>query len=457
MSLAFLGLLLGFGMLGTVLPKDRVRTLALNGMWLIALVYPGLFAVLNNRSIYASAGSAASPLLAAVTLAAHAGLVVFGALLLLRVGLPGEVAGQKPMRQAIILYLALQGVIIVAHSWWGALPGWVVVLLVLVVVSSGFETVGTVERRLRWGFRAYVVGSLAAMAVIPDWALVPSESSSRALFGSRDRLIGLTDSSNYMGLVACILFALEVGAMSRGKRFSVLFALAALVACILSQSRTSLLSIGLVSLLYVAYRIGLLAFNTDKGSWAMRLAVAGSVAVPLAVFSSLYLNRQEDLESLTTGRLSIWVWSLREFAEKPVFGHGHSVFTPAYWADNPGYFDLQFANAHNQVLETLVRGGVVEGIGLLAMLLALLGLAMRTRSHPYGITVVLLGITLFTQLMFGTPLRLAGISWNLVQLAAFVAIGVAVLVDRESDSSEADPPGATLERDADSRGTAGAR
>ncbi|WP_110239765.1 O-antigen ligase family protein [Nocardioides gilvus] len=417
--------------LDRVLPKDRVRSVGLNFLWGILFLYPVLFAILNGRQTYSAYGGEVSPLQAPLSLVAHATVLACCALLLLRLGLPDVVRGRWSMRRAILVYLGAQFVVIVVHTSWDALPGWLVVFLVLLVVVAGYEPVDQVERRIRWWLRALILGSLVVMVVIPDWALVPPEHTSRTLIGTKLRLIGLTDSSNYIGLLACISFALEAGAKKRRVRFSALFAVAALVACTLSQSRIPLLAIALVVVVYLAHRFVPRAFNRPRISWLMGLSFAGALAVPIAVATSVFLNSQDSIERFTTGRLSIWVWTWQEFKQKPFFGQGHWVLTPEYWKTHlgRGYDQEPLPNAHNQVLETLVRGGLLEGLGLLLMVVALLVLVKQARLRPYGMTVLFLGVVTFSQFIFGTPFRTAGITWNLVQLAALVAIGVAAVRD----------------------------
>lgn len=407
------------------LPPERIHKFALNGMWILLIAYPGVYAILNGRKAYGESTSPWSASLQTVSFLSHALIVAACALVL--AAPRRRRTGALGIGRGALIYLLLQGLVIVVHGSWSAILGWLVVALVLWVIITTHETAEKTEWRIRWGLRTYISASLAAMVINPQWALVPETSNSRSLFGIEPRLIGFTDSSNYLGLISAMLFALELAAFSRQRKPStVMFAGLALTTCLFTQSRTPLFAIVLVSALFFVKWAGLARFNTPRQSALLTVLACSSLIPPII---SLYAssNTLAVLERVTTGRTTIWNIAFEEFMKSPLIGAGHGVFSTDFWASRPS--PLEYSNAHNQVLETVARGGLIELLGLVVFLVAIVRMTRRVQGTEFGFAVLLLATVTFCQLATGTPFRTSGITWNLLELAALVGLGAASFND----------------------------
>lgn len=433
--------LIAFGVVGLLvliaLPAATTRRVALNMMWGALLLYPGAYAVLSGRASYGT-DSPTREALGPLSNAFHALIVCACMLILAGSRRSNRDEGLAALRRAVLTYLMTQALVIVVHASWFAVTGWLVVALVLGVMLLAPESAAKTEARVRWGLRLYVAASLVALIANPEWALVPEESTSRALFGFRERLVGFTSSSNYLGLISAILFALEMPAILRRRGTAIGWASVALGACALSQSRTPLIAIAMVIVLAAGYAVGLLKRDRPRSS-ALLVALTVASLIPLVFLIYAPLSARQVVNDITTGRVTIWETALSEFVASPVIGRGHSLFSQTYWENSSvqGFY----SNAHNQMLESAARGGLLELLGLAIFLFGVLEMVKRSWPTEHGLTVLLLAVVMFSQLIVGTPLRTAGITWNLVQLAALLGIGAASLAEATGGINANTPQG----------------
>lgn len=401
---------------------EVVRRGALTLMWSALLLYPGVYALINGREVYGVESSARwAALFTPVVFIFHALVISSGILVLLLSRRNGERPG-KDLRAVVVIYFLTQMVVILLHSAWSALTGWLTAMVVALVLVSAPERPSLTERRIRLWLRSYIIASAMAALVVPEWAWVPETSNSRSLFGFEDRLIGFTSGSNYLGVVSALSFALETGNSLRGDRRSKYFAVLALAACVLSQSRSPILAIILIAVFALAIRLRIVVLARPRVSLTLVVLVLFSF---LPVLFLLLGNSRTGamLQEITTGRVTIWQTVFAMVRESPWIGHGPNVFTQNYWAEYS--VSQSFSNAHNQWLESASRGGIVETLGLLIFLVGLVNMISRSRNSEFGFVVLAVGMVIFVQLAIGTPFRLSGITWNLVQFSTLLGIGMA--------------------------------
>jgi O-antigen ligase len=92
-----------------------------------------------------------------------------------------------------------------------------------------------------------------------------------------------------------------------------------------------------------------------------------------------------ELASLS-GRDRIWAVALGEWARHPAFGFGTDLFDEAYRAD----IALRHANnAHNQIIDTLARSGLVGLAGLALYATALLVSSVKHARASRGLSLAI--------------------------------------------------------------------
>ncbi|HYF18937.1 MAG TPA: O-antigen ligase family protein [Ramlibacter sp.] len=117
--------------------------------------------------------------------------------------------------------------------------------------------------------------------------------------------------------------------------------------------------------------------------------------VPGRVGDFLDSREGAQLASLT-GRDRIWVVALEEWGNHPVFGYGLTMWNSEYRQE---IGMPQATHAHNQLLDTLGRAGLVGAVGLALYAVVLLGLSMRHAAAGRGlglamaVTLVLLSVS----------------------------------------------------------------
>lgn len=383
-------------------------------LWGVVLLYPILFAVADDRSIYSSGrqsnplgGTGTFLLLSSLTLAA--GLVLHYGLTAWK-----ESRAIPPVAPWLLVYFSFDAMLQLVRGEFHQLTGILIPCLVLLAFSLLDEEPGRVMLRVRRVLRVQVLLSLALALLIPSWALVPPEHSGRALFGLGTRLIGLSAGPNYLGSACAMLLILEVGLKTGHRSLRFICGLAAISAGVWAQGRTSL-AVMLVGAAAALLLPRLQPVSQAKLSRALVwLPVVGMLGLPLLILWAMRFN-SESLASLTTGRVYVWQVAWELIKNAPLGGNSQAAITATI--DAATGEDL--LNAHNQLLETFTRGGIILAIPMLGLLFSLckhLSDSARDVRLIAPLALVVLG-----QLPFGTPLRLQGLSWNVVELAVLVA------------------------------------
>ncbi|MFJ5872511.1 O-antigen ligase family protein [Dietzia maris] len=267
--------------------------------------------------------------------------------------------------------------------------------------------------------RAVVLGSFLAAVFNPAWALVPEGVSERSVFGLETRLIGLSTSPNYIAVVAVLLFCFELSGALIRRAFDMAnagFASLAVIVAIWAQSRGVLMAMFVIALIAAFSRAGYkFARRSVLVSWLFL-----GFACLIVVVASVGAMVDDEVNELTTGRISIWSNILRNFASFLWFG---ASSRDALLIQN------EAGNAHNGYLEALISGGV--GFLLLTILLLVVVsytiLAGGERAALAGMLFLFIAV----QFAFGTPLRAFSLSWNFVVLVLLVGeCGRCLLVSR---------------------------
>lgn len=398
---------------------QRRRTFA-TLLWSLVLFYPGLFAVTAGRSIYygETVTTEVSQGLSALTV-----LGAIGAMLL-SIGIVASLSHRLPDRRLPLLVAALLSVgslylsDLAAGSIWPA-GSILITAAVVIAIYTLHESADVLVPRLRILLRCYVLSSLLAVLVAPSWALVPPE------FGGRDwlpsRLIGLTSSTNYMALIAALSLIMECVNLNRSP-FWRFYAVVAAGACVWAQGRTGLAMavLGLLALFMHSRSLhrGLIRLTYALVSVGLVLALAYLQLQNMIVEFFGRMNIQE----FTTGRVGAWELAWTEVLAHPYFGGGSGFFSLEFWDTRnlPPYF----ANAHNQLLQSLAEGGVVGATAMVVFVSVLTAGCVRNVTETAGASLAVLMVVV-AQLPFGAPLKVEGLTWNLIPLTCCLALAFA--------------------------------
>lgn len=250
-----------------------------------------------------------------------------------------------------------------------------------------------------------VIGSVLLCLKI-DWAFFHN-SLGTLIPGLPGRLAGLTAHPNVLGPLAVIYLLLEWYHPARSRFFHLSFSTFAVIALVLSQSKTALIAAILASVILLLYHIQSSKL-LDEGSHKIRSQLTfvlsvGSIFLPTLFFGFLFLDRLDlrsyffhhsILASLFTfmGRTEIWEITLQLWERSPWFGYG-----PTLWGQT---FRTQFSllyvgQAHNQVIQTLGDSGVIGLSGLLIYLITLIVYSVKAMSHTKGLSLALVVFLLF--------------------------------------------------------------
>lgn len=216
-----------------------------------------------------------------------------------------------------------------------------------------------------------IYGSIAAGLLAPDWALGTTwgESILRPL---GPRLVGLTTHPNSLGAAAVVFVLLGLPGRSR---WEWVHRIAGALVILWTGSLTAWAA-GSAALAVLAYsRLG----GATRISLRLGLSALMVALLFLAGLLALAELSAEDQARLATGtgRTQLWELTWDRFLERPVFGHGSALFREG------GEVRQVFGwagQAHNQLLDTLVRSGLVGGAALLFYLVMLVRLVRSSRS-----------------------------------------------------------------------------
>lgn len=299
-----------------------------------------------------------------------------------------------------------------------------IAVLITAVVAVGFHAVHTsrVIFHSRVILRLYILASLAASIIAPDNAWL--DDGWRTLAGI-PQFIGIASHPNAVGALAALSLVLEC---YRGvtTKFQWLFWPLAAIVVVLAQSRTGwvIALIGLACLVAVSRRTGRLRGWTV---WAGAVAFSAS-----AIF--LFTAELSDVNDLTTGRLNDWIAMLTLVPETWLYGGGQQVLANALGSGDLVGVGPWGAQAHNQVIQTLLDSGVFGVLVLVVLLTAMIKQAFQDRGSVLPLRLAALAMLLLTTLV-ETPLR-PTLGQTSIALVIYV-----LLLSAPSASRRLDPAG----------------
>lgn len=280
-------------------------------------------------------------------------------------------------------------------------------MVILLAAASWRVSLTSTIRFVRLLLRLVVTASVVLPAIRPDWALVPEIYSERSFLGLESRLIGILAGPNYLAVVAAVHFSFEVFARPRGSGWR-FFTCVSIVAIVWSQGRTAL-----IFLLLVFMFLGIRQL-ISRGNGLRVLLFVTTIGVML-IPALLVTWSPPWLTEFTSSRSLVWEIAADGIAANPVLGGGLELF-------QAGYMEGTYANAHNQLLESWATFGL---LGVLGALIFLWRISLSMELTPIdcgGLIESALYLVILAQLPFGTPLRLSGLSFNILALALMLAM-----------------------------------
>lgn len=283
---------------------------------------------------------------------------------------------------ARVLMRSVWGLLLVAalSTFWSVDPG--ETALQAVVFALLVATMQTHIVR-RWYHRDAIVHDMRTIY----WVLAPLVLVS-LVTGTRsgDRLSGIFENANMLGLVAAMTAAL--GMFLLRQRRSGLITLVTLtcgVAVLLAQSRTALVALIVVLLWFALRRRTLhpiMFVATTFGGAAVTLALLLNVSMPLPEVVERFTS-QDTPDQFLSSRPDGWRLTLSLWEQRPLTGYGFRVGETVF-AQNYGIFTGFTASvAANSYLQTLLEVGIVGTAFLGLVVLALARAIWVGRRDPF--------------------------------------------------------------------------
>lgn len=299
----------------------------------------------------------------------------------------------------------------------------------LIVVTAVALTAGEVGplfwRNVRWMLLLPSLGSLLAIAAKPSLVLLNDYTS--WVPGLTQRLYGLSDHANSIGIVAAMALCIELSNAVRS-RPSLLFLLIHGAVLFLAQSKTAWLAAMIVLPLVRWHWIKSVVFGGDAWHARIYMLLAGvfagviGVSVLVALSTSTGVDRAlEGAGAYTlTGRTRLWQATLEEFYRSPILGYGPSLWDVKFRMERGFLFAGQ---AHNQFVQILGQAGLLGLFSMLAYLGSLVWLLFKGRASEFGLALALF-LLLLIRCLTESPLRMNGImGWeNVLHLLVFAAV-----------------------------------
>lgn len=341
--------------------------------------------------------------------------VLVGSLVLglLRIGLPRRTP-------AVVLALAAYSASGVISAWVNGQPlGMDLVYIPLLVGGIFLSSRMKFEQALpmvRGLLRIYMWGSILLAAVAPGLAFWTGQH--RDWVGI-SQLAGLTAHPNGLGSVAALAVFAEMIRLPGARLRFPIHLLAAVAVLVATQSRGAWMSaiFGLLIFLVVrsGKRWGTVWVPAIVGVALLVSSLSGQIATNLAAWSS-----GGDLSTLN-GRTTIWDAALAAFADSPVFGAGPLIFNQEYRGSLGLPGSLNFSNAHNQVVQTLVERGILGFVALAALVIVLLVAVAKSAPYARGGLAAVLAVYL-SRFLVETPLYISTASINGAVLMVVVVL-----------------------------------
>ena len=263
----------------------------------------------------------------------------------------------------------------------------------LALVFGGAAVTRDITGRLRAICLVLVWGSLLVALLIPAWAVQPGYDIG-IIPGFEIRLYGLSGHANQLAVAAFLAFVLLLHDPSAPRRR--LHIAACLAVLLLVQSKTFFLLVPIA----LAVRWGF-ALLPAKRPQALGFAVAGMTgllilgAMVLDAHSSTEVSEVALGEDTYHARTVIWDITLREWAQRPLFGYG-----PTLWDHEMGMRHLDEmgwlvrGHAHNQYVQVLGHSGIIGLVCFVAFLVWLIARGVRLAWRGDGRELSLIAVIL---------------------------------------------------------------
>ena len=252
---------------------------------------------------------------------------------------------------------------------------------VILAASSCWATPNdVVVRHGRIILRSLVLVSVILYCAVPDYALLPN--STPRFFGLK-QLAGLTSHPNGMGMIAAFALILEL--FGRRSRMSGIWFTVALVGLVLTQSRSG----------WLVALVGVLIWSSGRLGRTKTILLA-----PTAGIIGWSLVGEQISKTGLTGREDVWAVAWQVFLRYPVIGAGPGGLREAVLSNGVGSFGAQ---AHNQLLDTLAKTGLVGAVLLLSFFVRSLRRARHLAREGSGLTLALLA-GLAARSLFESPI-----------------------------------------------------
>lgn len=292
-------------------------------------------------------------------------------------------------------------------------PFFIFLALILWLRYSSVDPVLVVKQTLG----VLVLGSLVAAAVLPNLALQPGYTG--LVPGFNQRLWGITASANTLGSAALALFLIEVCEPTKRRWLHAILLMGALVAMVLSQSKTALVA-GLTCAALLATWRWFLATRTSatgRAGHGALLAIAGLCLLGCVAVSLMWVMLADPrilggfvrkLESRAvadlatgTGRVDIWWFAIKSGLESPIFGHGADL----WGVETRLRTGLTGAtHAHNQFLQVFSRSGLIGLLAYVWLFCLLVIYTMRAFGPTRGASLALF-LAFFVRSFVEVPLQ----------------------------------------------------
>ncbi len=335
----------------------------------------------------------------------------------------------------------------------GAHPAWSHDLLYPLVIglAATLASANDTERVLRWSRNALLLLMLAGVLLIP-WktTLVLDQNYQQGLIDGLPRFGGLATHPVSMGLLAQLgLLCLMARPLQQVWLNRVAWGLG-LGVLLMAQSKTAWLAFLLCSAVMMAYRIGPLLKRqlgdvqqaaVPLSLLTLALCAVSALLLMLGLGDTTWIDRLlhtpegQQLRSFT-GRDRIWAIAWEEWLAHRTFGWGPQIWGEAY-RQSIGLANA--THAHNQLMDTLSRAGLVGAAALLLYGLVLTLLALRCSRATRGLSLALL-LALWLRAGSEVPLLLMGYGPDFIAHLLLLAVLAAASEKRVAAPRQAPGP-----------------
>ncbi len=244
-----------------------------------------------------------------------------------------------------------------------------VVLMFLPVIKGVSSQMLVSVFRFVAGFM--VIGSLCMAVFMPGIAYM-ADVSYEFTSGGSSRLIGFFGHPTVLGLYALMLLAVELH-LPKNDRITKVNLPVCFAVIVLTVSKSSMVLAATLCLWHLAKkgRVGVIVFMF------VLVSAFGYLLLNPTLLSFLDAN---DNYMTLTGRVVLWEEIINSWLDNPLFGNGPAFF---------GSGKIDFAHAHNSILQSISDGGLLGLLGFLGYLAALLFLALKNTNASRSLSIVL--------------------------------------------------------------------